>query len=106
MSAVEVTDALLKQLEETQPQVVIGNFANPDMVGHTGVLEGAVKAVEVVDTCLGRIAAAVLGRGGALLITADHGNCEVMRDPETGHTHPPPPTRPEPLPRDPRGGGR
>ena len=87
MSAYEITDALLKQLDEARPQVVIGNLANPDMVGHTGVLEAAVKAVEVVDECLGRLAAAVLARGGALLVTADHGNCEVMRDPETGQPH-------------------
>jgi len=97
MSAYEITDALLKQLDESRPQVVIGNFANPDMVGHTGVLEAAVKAVEVVDTCLGRLAEAVLARGGALLVTADHGNCEVMRDPETGQPHTAHTTRPVPF---------
>jgi 2,3-bisphosphoglycerate-independent phosphoglycerate mutase len=87
MSAYEITDALLKQLAQDRHAVVIGNFANPDMVGHTGVLPAAVRAVEVVDECLGRIAEAVLARGGALLITADHGNCEVMRDPETSQPH-------------------
>jgi 2,3-bisphosphoglycerate-independent phosphoglycerate mutase len=87
MSARAITDALLRELDENRPQVVIGNFANPDMVGHTGVLPAAVAAVEVVDECLGRLAESVLARGGALLITADHGNCEVMRDPETGQPH-------------------
>jgi len=67
--------------------MIVVNFANGDMVGHTGNLAAAVKAVEVVDECLGRLAAAVLARGGALLVTADHGNCEVMRDPETGQPH-------------------
>ena len=78
---------LLQQLDKERFAVVVGNFANPDMVGHTGVLPAAVRAVEVVDGCLGRIAGAVLARGGALLITADHGNCEVMRDPVTGQPH-------------------
>jgi len=63
------------------------NFANPDMVGHTGSLEAAVKAVETVDTCLGAIADAILAIGGSLLVTADHGNCEMMRDPATGEPH-------------------
>ncbi len=66
------------------------NYANPDMVGHTGVWDAAVAALEVVDGCLGRIAAAVLGAGGALVVTADHGNVEQMRDaagqPHTAHT--------------------
>jgi 2,3-bisphosphoglycerate-independent phosphoglycerate mutase len=87
MSASEITEALLQQLAQGRHDVVVGNFANPDMVGHTGVLPAAVRAVEVVDGCLGRIAEAVLARGGALLITADHGNCEVMRDPVTGQPH-------------------
>ena len=66
------------------------NYANPDMVGHTGVFEAAVKAVETVDTCVGRIVDAVLELGGALLITADHGNAEELLDenskPQTAHT--------------------
>ncbi len=57
------------------------------MVGHTGSLAAAVKAVETVDTCLGRVVEAVTAQGGALLVTADHGNCEMMRDPETGEPH-------------------
>jgi 2,3-bisphosphoglycerate-independent phosphoglycerate mutase len=87
MSAYEITSALLEQLAAKTHRVVIGNFANPDMVGHTGVLEAAIKAVGVVDECLGRIVEAVLAREGAVLITADHGNCELMRDPVTGEPH-------------------
>jgi len=63
------------------------NFANCDMVGHTGVLEAAVKAVETVDECAGKVVDAVLARGGAVLVTADHGNAEQMVDPETGQPH-------------------
>jgi 2,3-bisphosphoglycerate-independent phosphoglycerate mutase len=63
------------------------NFANPDMVGHTGKLDAAIKAVEAVDAGLGRIAAAVAEAGGRLLVTADHGNAELMRDPATGGPH-------------------
>ncbi len=87
MSAYEITAKLLEQLEAGTHRVVIGNFANPDMVGHTGVLPAAIKAVEVVDECLGRIVDAVLARRGAVLVTADHGNCELMRDPVTGQPH-------------------
>jgi 2,3-bisphosphoglycerate-independent phosphoglycerate mutase len=87
MSAYGIRDKLLEQLAAGTHRVVIGNFANPDMVGHTGVLEAAIKAVEVVDECLGRIVEAVLARQGAVLITADHGNCELMRDPVTGQPH-------------------
>jgi 2,3-bisphosphoglycerate-independent phosphoglycerate mutase len=87
MSAYEITARLLEQLAAGKHRVVVGNFANPDMVGHTGVLEAAIKAVEVVDECLGRIVGAVLARRGAVLITADHGNCELMRDPVTGQPH-------------------
>jgi 2,3-bisphosphoglycerate-independent phosphoglycerate mutase len=97
MSAYEITEALLGQLAQGRHDVVVGNFANPDMVGHTGVLPAAVRAVEVVDECLGRIAEAVRARGGALLITADHGNCEVMRDPVTGQPHTAHTTRPVPF---------
>ena len=67
--------------------LVVLNFANPDMVGHTGVLSAAIEAVETVDAGLGRIAEAVAQAGGALLVTADHGNCELMVDPETGAPH-------------------
>ena len=97
MSAYGITDKLLEQLAAGTHRVVIGNFANPDMVGHTGVLDAAIKAVEVVDECLGRIVAAVRGRGGALLVTADHGNCELMRDPVTGQPHTAHTTNPVPF---------
>jgi 2,3-bisphosphoglycerate-independent phosphoglycerate mutase len=90
MSAHLVTDELLARLEADQYDVIILNFANCDMVGHTGVLEAAIKAVEAVDACAGRVADAVLARGGRLLITADHGNAEQMIDgngePFTAHS--------------------
>jgi 2,3-bisphosphoglycerate-independent phosphoglycerate mutase len=87
MSAREVADAVLDRLKAGDPDCAIVNFANPDMVGHTGVLSAAVKAVETVDECQGRIIERVLALGGALVITADHGNCEQMIDDETGGPH-------------------
>ena len=90
MSAVEVTDEVVKRVESGAYQLIVLNYANPDMVGHTGVLSAAIKAVETVDTCLGRVVEAVTAAGGCLLITADHGNCEQMTDagggPHTAHT--------------------
>lgn len=83
MSAVEVTDTLMKKLDESDLDVIILNYANCDMVGHTGVIDSAIKAVETVDTCVGRVAEKVLDMGGAMLITADHGNADQMIDPET-----------------------
>ena len=77
--------------------LIILNFANPDMVGHTGSLPAAIRAVETVDASLGRIAAAVTQAGGALLVTADHGNCEMMRDPVTGAPHTAHTTNPVPV---------
>jgi len=73
------------------------NYANPDMVGHTGSLPAAIKAVETVDEGLGRLAEATGKAGGALLVTADHGNCEMMRDPETGGPHTSHTTNPVPV---------
>lgn len=87
MSAPELTDKAVAAIESGKYDLVVLNFANPDMVGHTGSLEAAIKAVETVDTGLGRIADAVVSAGGALLVTADHGNCELMRDPETHGPH-------------------
>jgi len=88
MSAVEVTNAVLSRLDHYD--LIILNYANPDMVGHTGVVEAGIKAVETVDACLARLVPAVLSLGGKLLITADHGNCEQMRNPDgspnTAHT--------------------
>jgi 2,3-bisphosphoglycerate-independent phosphoglycerate mutase len=88
MSAVEVTDEVLRRLDRYD--LIILNYANPDMVGHTGVVEAGVKAVETIDACLARLVPVVLSLGGKLLITADHGNCELMRNPDgspnTAHT--------------------
>ncbi|MGL5577012.1 MAG: 2,3-bisphosphoglycerate-independent phosphoglycerate mutase [Sarcina sp.] len=91
MNAPELTDKLIEQINANKYDVIIVNYANPDMVGHTGVMEAAVKAVEAVDTCVGRIADAILAHDGTLFITADHGNAEVMIDysngnPMTAHT--------------------
>ncbi|MBM7561096.1 2,3-bisphosphoglycerate-independent phosphoglycerate mutase [Fusibacter tunisiensis] len=78
MSAYELTDRLLSELDRDYYDFVIVNYANPDMVGHTGVIEAAVKAVETVDVCLGKVVAKLEEKGGAFLITADHGNAEQM----------------------------
>ena len=83
MSAFEVTDKLIEAIEGQQYDVIIANFANGDMVGHTGILDAAIKAVEAVDKCLERIEQALLKTGGVMLLTADHGNCELMLDEET-----------------------
>ena len=87
MSARGVGDAVVKALESDRFDFVLVNFANPDMVGHTGVLDAAIRAVEAVDTEVGRIADATRAHGGAVLVTADHGNCELMKDPATGQPH-------------------
>jgi 2,3-bisphosphoglycerate-independent phosphoglycerate mutase len=87
MSAYEVTDKLVAAIESDQFDLVVVNYANTDMVGHSGNLQAAIKAVEAVDKCLGRLRAAVQAKGGALLITADHGNAEMMEDPETHQPH-------------------
>jgi 2,3-bisphosphoglycerate-independent phosphoglycerate mutase len=82
MSAREAARAFVEAWHEDSPSFGIINFANPDMVGHTGVIEAAVKAIETVDECLGRIVAAVHGSGGACVITADHGNADHMLEPD------------------------
>jgi 2,3-bisphosphoglycerate-independent phosphoglycerate mutase len=87
MSAPELADKAVAAIDSKKYDLIVLNFANPDMVGHTGSLPAAIKAVETVDTCLGRIRDAVRAQGGALLVTADHGNSELMRDPETGGPH-------------------
>jgi len=87
MSAYEVTERVLKEIERDYYDVIIINFANPDMVGHTGVLDAAIKAVKAVDECMAQIVDKVLAHKGCVLITADHGNCELMVDPETGSPH-------------------
>ncbi len=87
MSAPELTERAVEAIGSGGYDLVVMNYANPDMVGHTGVLSAAIRAVEAVDHGLGRIAQAVGQAGGALLVTADHGNCEMMRDPATGGPH-------------------
>jgi 2,3-bisphosphoglycerate-independent phosphoglycerate mutase len=87
MSADEVTDRLVDAIESGNYDTIIVNYANPDMVGHTGVLSAAIKAVETVDHCIGRLKEAVIKAHGSLLITADHGNVELMKDQETGAPH-------------------
>jgi 2,3-bisphosphoglycerate-independent phosphoglycerate mutase len=87
MSAYEVTDIVLKRIDAGADDLIVVNFANGDMVGHTGVLEAAVKAVEHVDICVGRILDALQRQGGVAIVTADHGNCEQMIDPKTGGPH-------------------
>jgi 2,3-bisphosphoglycerate-independent phosphoglycerate mutase len=87
MSAYEVTDKLVAAIEADKFDLIVVNFANTDMVGHSGNLQAAIKAVEAVDRCLGRLRAAVEAKGGAILITADHGNAETMVDPVTGEPH-------------------
>lgn len=87
MSAVEVTDELVRVIEAGLYDFIAVNFANTDMVGHTGDLQAAIKAVETVDSCLARLSDAVLAAQGTLLITADHGNAETMKDPITGQPH-------------------
>jgi 2,3-bisphosphoglycerate-independent phosphoglycerate mutase len=97
MSAGEVTTELLRRLGEEEYAFVLLNYANPDMLGHTGMLDAATKAVETIDRGLERIAQAVLTLGGTALVTADHGNCERMVDPETGQPHTAHTTNPVPI---------
>lgn len=97
MSAPEVGDRAVDAIRSGRYDLIVLNFANPDMVGHTGSLEAAIRAVEAVDFELGRIAEAIEAVGGVLLVTADHGNCELMRDPETGGPHTAHTTNPVPV---------
>jgi 2,3-bisphosphoglycerate-independent phosphoglycerate mutase len=97
MSAPELTARAVEAIRSGRYDLLVLNFANPDMVGHTGVLAAAVTAVETVDAGLGAIADAITAMGGALLVTADHGNCEMMRDPVTGGPHTAHTTNPVPI---------
>ena len=97
MSAHEVTDKLIEAIRGGEYDLVIVNYANPDMVGHTGKMEAAIEAVETIDVCLGRLVDAVSDVCGTLLITADHGNVECMFDDQTGHAHTAHTTHPVPL---------
>lgn len=87
MSAAEVTDKLVSAISSGHFDMIVVNFANGDMVGHTGVLEAAIQAAETLDSCLSRLETAVKDAGGAMLVTADHGNCELMVDPDTSEPH-------------------
>ncbi|HEX5735554.1 MAG TPA: 2,3-bisphosphoglycerate-independent phosphoglycerate mutase [Blastocatellia bacterium] len=97
MSAFEVTGAIIKAIESDEFDVFIINYANADMVGHTGVLEATIKAIETIDTCVGDVVTAIRERGGTVIITADHGNAEQMIDPKTGGPFTAHTTNPVPL---------
>jgi 2,3-bisphosphoglycerate-independent phosphoglycerate mutase len=97
MSAYTVTEKLLQCIARDEWTFILVNYANPDMVGHTGVLPAAVKAVETIDACLARVVAAVVERDGDVLITADHGNCELMVAPDSGEPHTAHTTNPVPI---------
>lgn len=87
MSAFEVTDRLVEAIESRQYDAIVCNYANADMVGHTGVMSATIKAIEALDQCLGKVVPAMLGIGGEMLITADHGNAEMMADESTNQAH-------------------
>ena len=97
MSAREVTENVVKAINSEKYNAIILNYANPDMVGHTGSLPAAIKAVETIDECVGKVVEAVLAHDGTLIITADHGNCEQMIDYKTGEPHTAHTTNPVPL---------
>jgi 2,3-bisphosphoglycerate-independent phosphoglycerate mutase len=97
MSAVEVTDRLVEAISGGTYDFVLVNYANGDMVGHTGSLPAAIAACETVDACLGRVLDAAAAVGAVVLVTADHGNCEVMVDPVTGEPHTAHTTNPVPF---------
>jgi 2,3-bisphosphoglycerate-independent phosphoglycerate mutase len=87
MSAAKLTRQVVEAIDSGLYDLVIMNYANLDMVGHTGILAPAIRAVEAVDDGVGQVAAAIARQGGVMLVTADHGNCEMMRDPVTGEPH-------------------
>jgi 2,3-bisphosphoglycerate-independent phosphoglycerate mutase len=97
MSAPELTGKAVDAIRSGKYDLIVLNYANPDMVGHTGSLPAAIKAVETVDADVGELARAIRDAGGALLVTADHGNCELMRDPDTGGPHTAHTTNPVPV---------
>jgi 2,3-bisphosphoglycerate-independent phosphoglycerate mutase len=97
MSAREVTESLVKYLREQDVGLVIANYANADMVGHTGNFEASVRAVEVIDACLGKVVDAAMGKNGKVIITADHGNIEQLIDYDTGMPHTAHTTNPVPV---------
>ena len=97
MSAFKITDKFLRALDERQADLFIVNFANADMVGHTGKLDKTIEACQYIDACLGWITKAMQAAKGTTLITADHGNAELMIDPKTGEPHTAHTTNPVPF---------
>ncbi len=97
MSAYEVAEAVLKEIAQEKYDVIILNFANCDMVGHTGIMDAAVAAVKAVDECVGKVADAILAQGGQVIITADHGNADMMVDPASGEPFTAHTTNPVPV---------
>jgi 2,3-bisphosphoglycerate-independent phosphoglycerate mutase len=97
MSAYEVRDEVIRRIDSGKYDLIVLNFANPDMVGHTGIFDAAVKAVETVDGCVGSVVDEILKVGGAVILTADHGNAEKMLDESTGQPHTAHTTNPVPL---------
>jgi 2,3-bisphosphoglycerate-independent phosphoglycerate mutase len=97
MSAPGITDVLCKAIEDRSHDFILCNYANGDMVGHTGSIPATLRAVETVDACLARVLGSAERAGARLLITADHGNCEQMIDPETGGPHTAHTTNPVPF---------
>ena len=87
MSAFQVTDRLEEAIASAAYDLIVANYANPDMVGHTGILKAAIAAVDTIDACLGRLRGSIEKAGGVMLLTADHGNVEMMKDPVTGEPH-------------------
>ena len=97
MNAPELTDKLVEAIESGKYDAIICNYANPDMVGHTGNLKATIKAIEALDGCLARVVDAIQSVGGEVLITADHGNAEQMINPDTGQPHTAHTSNPVPL---------
>jgi 2,3-bisphosphoglycerate-independent phosphoglycerate mutase len=97
MSAIEVTEKVVEAIESKKYDAIILNYANPDMVGHTGSLEAAIKAIETIDKCIKKVVKAVNSQKGSLIITADHGNAEQMIDYKSGEPHTAHTTNPVPL---------
>ncbi len=87
MSALQLTDKLEAAIGSGTYDLIVANYANPDMVGHTGIMSAAIQAVDTIDECLGRLRTAIEKAGGVMLLTADHGNVELMKDPVTGEPH-------------------
>ena len=97
MSALELTEEVVDAILNDQFEAIIMNYANPDMVGHTGNITAAIKAIEIIDHCLGKILSATHEKGAPIFLTADHGNLELMKDPDTGEIHTAHTTLPVPL---------